>query len=111
MEGITPILTALPPAETLSRPDGAHSGNPAVRKAILEDKQPQHMMWSFERPENIGGGRAFGFTGGHFHKNWQNDDQRRVVLNAIAWISGVAVPEKGIPSTTPSDAEMEANQD
>jgi len=111
MEGITPILTALPPAETLSRPDGAHSGNPAVRKAVLEDKQPQHMMWSFERPENVGGGRAFGFTGGHFHKNWQDDDQRRVVLNAIAWISGMKVPEKGIPTATPTDAEMEANQD
>ena len=31
MEGVTPILSAHPPASTLSRPDGAHSGNPAVR--------------------------------------------------------------------------------
>ena len=111
MEGVSPILTALPPAETLSRPDGPHSGNPAVRKAVLEDKQPQHVMWAFERPETLGGGRAFGFTGGHFHENWRNDDQRRIVLNAIAWISGAAVPEKGIPTTTPTDEEMKANQD
>ncbi len=111
MDGVTPILTALPPAETLSRPDGAHSGNPAVRKAVLEDKKPQHVMWAFERPESLGGGRGFGFTGGHFHENWRNDDQRRIVLNAIAWISGTAVPEKGIPTTTPSDEEMKANMD
>lgn len=65
----------------------------------------------FRATGKFGGGRAFGFTGGHFHKNWQNDDQRRVVLNAIAWISGMKVPEKGIPTATPTDAEMEANQD
>lgn len=111
MEGVTPILSALPPEETLKRKDGPHSGNPAVRKAVLEDKQPQHVMWAFERPEELGGGRGFGFTGGHFHKNWQNDSQRRVVLNAIAWISGMEVPEKGIPTATPTDAEIEANQD
>ncbi len=111
MEGVTPILTALPPAETLSRPDGAHSGNPHVRKAVLEDKEPQHVMWVFERPESLGGGRGFGFTGGHFHHNWRDDNQRRIVLNAIAWIAGVAVPEKGITSTTPTEEEMKANLD
>jgi type 1 glutamine amidotransferase len=111
MEGVTPILSALPPADTLKRKDGAHSGNPAVRKAVLEDEEPQHVMWVFERPNELGGGRGFGFTGGHFHKNWQNDDQRRVVLNAIAWISGMAVPEKGLASATPTDEEMKANLD
>ena len=39
MEGVTPILTAIPPESTLSRPDGPHSGNPHVRK---EAGQPQH---------------------------------------------------------------------
>ena len=34
MNGVTPILTDLPPDSTLSRPDGPHSGNPAVREAI-----------------------------------------------------------------------------
>ncbi|MEX1223956.1 MAG: family 16 glycoside hydrolase, partial [Pirellulales bacterium] len=32
MKGVTPILTALPPDSTLSRGDGAHSGNPHVRE-------------------------------------------------------------------------------
>eukprot|EP00903_Cladosiphon_okamuranus_P003859 g3857.t1 len=97
MDGITPILTALPPAETLSRKDGPHSGNPHVRREVLEEKKPQHVMWAYQRPADLGGGRAFGFTGGHFHQNWQNDNQRRIVLNAIAWISGADVPEEGVP--------------
>jgi len=109
MEGVTPILTALPPAETLKRPDGAHSGNPDVRAAVLERKEPQHTMWVSERPG--GKGRGFGFTGAHFHHNWGNDDFRKVVLNAITWIAGVEVPVGGVPSPTPTAEELEANQD
>lgn len=111
MEGVTPILSDLPPAESLSRPDGPHEGNPDVRAAVLERKEPQHVMWAYERPASVGKGRAFGFTGGHFHKNWQQDDHRRVVLNAIAWISGIEVPEKGVTSKSPTDEEMKANLD
>lgn len=110
-EGITPILSDLPPADTLSRPNGSHSGNDDVRQSVLERKEKQHVMWAFERPSSVGSGRGFGFTGGHFHKNWQHDDHRRIVLNAICWIAGVEVPAKGVPSTTPSDAEMQANLD
>jgi len=110
MAGITPILTDLPGADTLSRPDGPHAGNPAVRKAVLEDKEPQHVMWVMESPEP-GGGRGFGFTGGHFHKNWQNDDFRKVVLNAIAWIANTDIPVEGVPTKTPTDEEMKANLD
>jgi type 1 glutamine amidotransferase len=111
MEGITPILSDLPGPETLSRPDGHHSGNPHVRAAVNDRKEPQHVMWAFERPPTLGGGRAFGFTGGHFHKNWQHDDHRGIVLNAIAWSAGIEVPENGVPSPTPSDEEMKANLD
>jgi type 1 glutamine amidotransferase len=111
MEGVTPILSDLPGAETLSRKDGPHSGNPHVRAAVLERKEPQHVMWAYERPERFGKGRAFGFTGGHFHKNWKHDDHRGVVLNAIAWIAQVEVPADGVPSMTPTDEEMQANLD
>ena len=111
MNGITPILTALPPPDSLRRPDGPHEGNPAVRAAVLERKEPQHVMWVYDRPQKLGSGRSFGFTGGHFHKNWQQDDNRRLVLNAIAWISGLQIPEKGVASETPSDAAMVENLD
>lgn len=111
MEGVTPILTDLPPTESLSRKDGAHSGNPHVRQAVLERKEQQHVMWVYDRPASLGGGRSFGFTGGHFHKNWAQDDQRKVVLNSIAWIAGLDIPEAGVPTKTPTDEEMAANLD
>ena len=55
--------------------------------------------------------KRFGFTGGHFHKNWQNDNFRTLVLNAIAWTAKLDVPEGGVPSKTPTDEEMKANLD
>lgn len=108
MEGVTPILTALPPEESLERPDGPHSNNPHVREAVLERGEPQHLMWRSERP---GGKRGFGFTGAHYHWNWGHDDFRTAVLNAIVWIAGVEVPEDGVPSHTPTLEELLENQD
>jgi hypothetical protein len=107
MEGVTPILTDLPPDSTLTRPDGPHSGNPAVRKAIA-DKQSQHMAWATERED---GGRGFGFTGGHFHWNWGHDQFRKLMLNAIAWTAKVEVPEEGVPSESLTVKDLMANQD
>ena len=65
LKGVTPILTDVPPAQTLKRPDGARSGNPTVRKAVANGES-QHVAWAYERS---GGGRGFGFTGGHVHMN------------------------------------------
>ena len=107
MKGVTPILSALPPADTLKRNDGPHENNPHVRAAVLERKELQHVMWVYDRPD---GGRGFGFTGGHSHKFWGNDDYRKVVLNAILWIAKVDVPANGVQSTlTPED--LKANLD
>ena len=106
---VTPILTALPSPETLTRKDGPHHNNPDVRAAVLERKEPQHVAWAFVRGDGVG--RGFGFTGGHFHNNWANDNARKVVLNAIVWTAKAEVPENGIESATPTEAELEANQD
>ena len=107
MRGVTPILSTLPPENTLKRPDGPHSGNPAVREAVLQRKEPQHVMWTYDRPT---GGRGFGFTGGHFHRNWANDDFRKVVLNSILWTAKVEVPADGVPSKV-TDEDLKANLD
>ena len=108
MKGITPILSALPPASSLSRADGLHSGNPAVRAAVLARKEPQHLAWAAERAN---GGRGFGFTGAHYHWNWGHPMQRRLVLNAIAWAAHADVPAGGIPLTPLTMEDLEANQD
>lgn len=107
MKGVTPILSDLPPPETLKRPDGPRSGNFAVRKAVLSGEK-QHVAWAYQRP---GKGRGFGFTGAHNHKSWQNDDFRKVVLNAILWTANVEVPATGCPSKRPSDVRIEENLD
>jgi type 1 glutamine amidotransferase len=63
----------------------------------------EDVAWAYQRP---GGGRGFGFTGGHYHKNWGNDDFRKVVLNAILWIAKVDVPAQGVESkVTPEDLQ------
>lgn len=104
---VTPILTDLPPASSLNRADGPYGGNPAVRAAVANG-EPQTMAWARERPD---GGRGFGVTGAHFHWNWGNDNFRKLVLNAIVWAAHVPVPERGVPSRTPTLEELEANQD
>ncbi|MEO2011494.1 MAG: PVC-type heme-binding CxxCH protein [Pirellulaceae bacterium] len=105
MEGVSPILTAIPPASTLSRPDGAHSGNPHVRKKA---GQPQHVAWASERPD---GGRGFGFTGGHYHWNWGDPNFRKIVLNAIVWTAHGEVPQNGIADKPVTLEQLEENQD
>jgi type 1 glutamine amidotransferase len=94
MKGVTPILTAVPPESTMSRPDGTHSGNPTVREAV-KNGEPQHMAWACERAD---GGRGFGWTGAHYHKNWGNDNFRKLVLNAILWTAKAEVPSDGVQS-------------
>ncbi len=107
MKGVIPILSALPPLKTLKRKDGPHSNNPHVRKAV-KNGEKQHLAWAITRPD---GGRGFGFTGGHLHENWKDDNFRKVVLNAIVWIAKVEVPPDGVPSKRPTDKELESNQD
>ena len=108
MKSVTPILSALPPAETLSRQDGPHSGNPHVRAAVLDRKEAQHVAWAAERPD---GGRGFGFTGGHFHWNWGDPNFRKLVLNAIVWTAKGEVPKNGVGAEPLTVEELQQNQD
>lgn len=105
MQGVTPILSAVPTEECYARPDGPHSGNPDMRS---KKGQPTVLAWAATRPD---GGRGFGFTGAHNHFNWKNDDFRKLVLNALVWTAGAEVPEGGVRSATPSQEDLEANQD
>jgi hypothetical protein len=69
--------------------------------------RPETMMWTFERPD---GGRGFGFTGGHKHKNWGDENFRKVVLNALVWMAKGEVPANGIESTV-SEEDLQRNLD
>jgi hypothetical protein len=74
---------------------------------VAASGRPETMMWTFERPN---GGRSFGFTGGHKHVNWANDNCRKVVLNAILWVAKAPVPENGVESSV-SPEELALNMD
>jgi uncharacterized protein (TIGR03067 family) len=91
MKGVTPILTDIPPDATRGKPgvNDAHGGNPEVQK---HQGKPEHVAWAYERQD---GGRSFGFTGGHFHKNWGDENFRRLVVNALMWTAKADVPEAG----------------
>ena len=106
-KGLTPILYDLPPPESLKRKDGPRSGNPTVRKSVANGEK-QTVAWAYQRED---GGRGFGFTGGHYHKSFQNDGFRKILLNAILWTAKVKVPENGLDSARPDDEEIKQNLD
>jgi hypothetical protein len=100
-----PILVAAPSDAVRNGPYVYPAGPyPHIQEAR---GRPEAMMWAVERPD---GGRGFGFTGGHFHDNWGNDQFRKVVLNAFLWISKVDVPENGVESKV-TRADLDANLD
>jgi type 1 glutamine amidotransferase len=104
-ETFTPIL--------VSKPSDATRGGPYVYPKgpyphiQAEAGQPEAMMWAVERAD---GGRGFGFTGGHFHDNWGNDNFRKVILNALLWTAKAEVPADGVNSTVTA-ADLDANLD
>jgi hypothetical protein len=106
MDGVAPILTAVPPDSTRKGKDDAHGGNQYVR-ADLGKNVAEHVVWV---SENKNGSRGFGCTGGHNHMNWWQDDFRKTILNSIVWIAKVDVPADGVKSERPT-AEAYLEQD
>lgn len=100
-----PILVAAPSDEVRDGPYVYPKGPyPHIQAA---KGRAETMMWTVERPD---GGRGFGFTGGHFHDNWANDDFRKVVLNALLWVAKGDVPPGGVQSRI-SQEDLDANLD
>jgi len=102
----TPILTATPSDEVRG---GRYVYPAGPYKHIKEASgRKEAVMWAIERPD---GGRGFGFTGGHFHQNWTNDSFRKLILNALCWVSKVDIPDTGILSDPVSNEEIIENLD
>lgn len=101
----TPILVAKPSDATRDGPYVSPKGPyPHIQAA---KGRAEAMMWVVERAD---GGRGMGFTGGHFHDNWANENFRKVVLNGLVWLAKSEVPANGVESKlTPED--FEANLD
>lgn len=101
----TPILVA--------SPSDAVRGGPYVYPKgpyphiVMSKGRAEAMMWAVDR---VDGGRGFGFTGGHFHDNWGNDQFRKVVLNGFLWLAKVEVPQAGVESKV-TEEDLNANLD
>ncbi|HUF62979.1 MAG TPA: family 16 glycoside hydrolase [Verrucomicrobiales bacterium] len=99
------LLPLHPPASTIEEGLTPYRGNDFARESI-EKEEEQFCAWAFERPD---GGRAFGFTGGHFHWSWARDEARKMVMNGFVWTAGGEVPEEGIDTPRPAAAQMLEN--
>ncbi|MEN9283839.1 MAG: hypothetical protein RLZZ179_1332 [Verrucomicrobiota bacterium] len=101
----TPLLVAKPSDQVRNGPYVYPAG---PYKHIQEAAgRSEAMMWAVERKD---GGRGFGFTGGHFHRNWGNADFRRTILNALVWVAGAEVPAGGVDSRV-SEEDLKENLD
>jgi hypothetical protein len=104
-KGVTHILVDKPSDAVRNGPYVYPQGPyPHIQEAKGREET---MMWTFER---LDGGRGFGFTGGHTHLNWGNDNQRKAVLNALVWIAKGEVPEDGVQSIV-SEEDLKRNLD
>jgi hypothetical protein len=105
MKGVTSILVAKPSDQVRNGPYVYPAGPYAHVQA--NKGREETMMWCVERPD---GGRGFGWTGGHYHKNWGTEGYRKVVLNALVWLVKLEVPTHGVDSTVTED-ELKLNLD
>jgi type 1 glutamine amidotransferase len=105
MKGVVPLLVARPDDATRQ---GVSSSPRGPYKHIVEARgRDEVLAWAVERND---GGRGFGFTGAHTHKNWGDPNFRKLVLNAIVWTARLDVPSGGIESTVTSE-DLKQNLD
>ncbi|EMI20997.1 putative secreted protein [Rhodopirellula maiorica SM1] len=100
-----PILVAVPSDDVRDGPYVYPRG--PYEHIQANQGRAEAMMWVVNRDD---GGRGLGFTGGHFHDNWGNDDFRKVVLNGLLWLGKHEVPEGGVESAV-TQADLDANLD
>lgn len=57
------------------------------------DGASQTVAWAWQRGD---GGRSFGFSGCHFHENWERIEYRRLMAQAVLWSLDLPIPATGI---------------
>ena len=71
-----------PPAEQIT---------PLIQVPI--EGEAHTVAWAWKRPD---GGRSFGFTGLHFHENWQLEPYRRMLTQSVMWVLNREIPKAGV---------------
>lgn len=60
--------------------------------------EPHTVSWVWDRAD---GGRSFGFSGLHFHENWERPEYRRLIGQATLWVLKEPVPNNGLQVDVP----------
>jgi type 1 glutamine amidotransferase len=85
---------------------GAGTLTPLLRVAI--EGESHAVAWAWERLDR---GRSFGFSGLHFHKNWEHEAYRRLVVQGIAWTVKLKIPVEGLNvEVTDADLKLPARK-
>lgn len=107
--GVTPFRYLGRAGGTVTLAEGAQavlSGELLAAAALPDAHAAGHqgiLAWQFLRP---GGAPSFSFVGGHDAHLLDEPSLRRLLLNAIAWSAGLAVPPEGV--TTEADPHLAA---
>lgn len=89
---------------TLAFRENQDSITPILRAVVgkdgkdKSDRKDHILAWAYERD---GGGRGFGFTGGHYMTVLDEPDLRKLLVNAIAWTAKMEIPIGGILTVDP----------
>jgi hypothetical protein len=78
-------------SKKLGRPLGLQFFATPLLQVTVHEK-PVIVGWTYERPN---GGRSFGTTLGHFYSNFQRENFRRMIVNAILWSAQLEIDESG----------------
>lgn len=62
-------------------------------KAKIDD-EAHTVCWAWQRDDK---GRSFGFSAMHYHDNWQRDEYRRLIAQAVVWTLHLEPPTTAWP--------------
>ncbi|MDA0591088.1 MAG: ThuA domain-containing protein [Planctomycetota bacterium] len=78
----------------LKQPDPGGTLKPVIPLIQVPIEGESHTVaWACSRPD---GGRSFGFTGLHFHENWNQESYRRLMTQGVLWTIGREIPAGGV---------------
>ncbi len=83
----------------------ANGLSPLFVVPALNGREPDGnvVAWAKQRAND---GRGFGTTCGHFYSNWERDEFRKLILNAIVWTAKLDVPKDGVEARYFTHAEI-----
>jgi type 1 glutamine amidotransferase len=77
----------------LAEINAAAAGDVSGSTSTSTAPTPLMVSWAFERKD---GGRSFGFSGLHYHRNWEREEYRRLMTQVVLWTMKVPVPKAGL---------------